>query len=196
MRSRQLFWCLILTMLVADSIGGALARNSKNDQKTEQTVFDAEPDSGEMHVKRPVEIPDSALEVLRDTLSRGTVNCLKSRGTTPEQVPASWFLASAVHLGGPNEVDLIVLPNVPNVAKPGTPGGCLLPANGAPFWVLGPGIASERYGLLLATYGLRLEVLDSQTNGYRDIQTGTIRTALLYKFTVHQYQLAEKKTEP
>lgn len=196
MGSRQLFLCLILTMLVTDPIGGALGQDS-SDQKHEQTVFDAEPDSNnEMHVKKPVEIPESALQVLRDTLSRGTVNCLKSSGTTPEQVRASWFLASAVHLNGPNEVDLVVLPNAPSVAKPGNPGGCLLPANGGPFWVLGPGIASGRYGLLLAIYGHRLEVLDSQTNGYRDIKMGSIRTAALYKFTVHQYQLAEKKTEP
>ena len=196
MRSRELSWCFILTMLVADPISGALGQNSRNAQGAEQTVFDAEPDLGEMHVRRPVEIPDSALQVLRDSLSRGTVNCLKSRGTTPDQVPASWFLASAVQLNGPSEVDLIVLPNVPNVSKPGSPGGCLLPASGGAFWVLGPGIASKRYGLLLATYAHRLEVLDSKTNGYRDIQMSTIRTALMYKFTVHQYQLAEKKTEP
>ncbi len=182
-------------MLVTCPISRTIGQDSKSG-KAEQSAFDAEPDSGKMHLERPVEIPASALDVLRDTLSRGTVNCLKSRGTTPKQVPASWFLASAVHLNGPNEVDLIVLPNVPSIAKPGNSGGCLLPANGGPFWVLGPGIASERYGLLLAAYGHRLEVLDSRANGYRDIQMGTIRTALLYKFTVHQYQLSEKKTDP
>jgi hypothetical protein len=117
-------------------------------------------------------------------------------GTTPEQAPASWFLASAVHLNGPDEVDLIVLPNVPDIAKSGNPGGCLLSANGGAFWVLGPGIASGRYGLLLATYAGRLEVLSSRTNGYRDIQTGYMSTAMLYKYMVHQYQLAERKTEP
>jgi hypothetical protein len=196
MRSKQLVWCLVLTILVVDPVGGALGQNPKNDQEPEQTVFDAEPDAGEMHVKRPVEIPDSALQVLRDTLTGGIFNCLKSRGATPAQAPASWFLASAVHLNGPNEVDLIVLPNAPNIAKPGNPGGCLLPANGGPFWVLGPGIASGRYGLLLATYGLRLEVLNSRTNRYRDIQIGTGRAALLYKFTVQQYQLSEKQIAP
>ena len=136
------------------------------------------------------------MEVLRDTLTGGTLNCLRARGATPAQAPASWFLASAVHLNGPDEVDLIVLPNVANIAAPTNPGGCLLPAHGGPFWVLGPGVASGRYRLLLATYGLRLEVLNSRTNRYGDIRVGAGTTTLLYKFTVNQYQLAEKKTQP
>ncbi len=195
MRSK-LHHCLVLTLLVTVPGGIARGQNSANDQKHEQTAFDAEPDSGAMHINKAEEIPDSALQVLRDSLSRGPVNCLKSRGVTPDQVPASWFLASAVHLNGPNEVDLIVLLNAPALAKPENPGGCLLPANGGPFWVLGPGIASGRYGLLLATYGHGMDILDSRTNGYRDIQIGSMRTTVIYKFTVQQYQLAEKKTEP
>ncbi len=184
-------------MLVANVIGAsAVGQSSANDREPEQTIFDAEPDSGGMLVKRPVEIPDSALQVLRDTLTGGIFNCLRARGTTPAQAPASWFQASAVHLNGPTEVDLIVLPNVLDIAKPTNPGGCLLPAHCGPFWVLGPGIASGRYGLLLATYGLRLEVLNSRTNRYRDIQIGSARTTALYKFTVQQYHLAEKKTDP
>jgi len=203
MGTQQSSWLVVLVLLVANATGGsALGQNSASDRAPEQTVFDAEPDSGKMLVQRPVKIPDSALQVLRDTLADGILNCLKARGTTPEQVPASWFLASAVRLNGPNEVDLIVLPNVPDIERSGrpVPGGCLLPANGGPFWVLGPGIGSGRYGLFLATYGHRLEVLNSRTNRYRDIQIGTMSTrgstTAVYKFTVQQYQLAEKKTEP
>ncbi len=196
MRSKQLACCLALGLLAS----GALGQSAASNQDTGQTAFDAEPDSGEMHIKRPVEIPDGALQVLRDSLSPGPINCLKARGVTPDQVPALWFLASAVHLNGTDETDLIVLLNAPALAKPENPGGCLLPANGGPFWVLGPGIASGGYGLLLATYGHHLEVLESRTNGYRDIQIGTASTRgsgmALYKFTMHQYQLAEKKTEP
>lgn len=83
-----------------------------------------------MHINKPVEIPDSALEVLRDTITGGPANCVKSRGVTPGQASASWFIASAVHLNGPNEVDLVVLLNEPAIADPKNPGGCLLPANG------------------------------------------------------------------
>jgi len=199
MRSKSLH-CLVLTLLVTVPVGIARGQNSTNDQKHEQTAFDAEPDSGAMHINKAEEIPDSALQVLRDSLSRGPVNCLKSRGITPDQVPASWFLASTVHLNGTDQIDFIVLLNAPALARPENPGGCLLPANGGPFWVLGPGIGSGRYGLLLAIYGHHLEVLNSRTNGYRDIQIGsmgiTARTTAIYKFTVQQYQLAEKKTEP
>lgn len=189
---------LLLILLVCGSLFGDTleAQTQTKVQQDEQTSFGAEATPG---VKRPVEIPDSALQVLRDTLTGGTFNCLEAMGTTPEQAPASWFLASAVHLNGPNEVDLIVLPNELSIAKGPNPGGCLLAAHGGPFWVLGPGIASGRYGLLLETYADRLEVLNSRTNRYRDIQTGsastTGSTAQLYKFAVSQYQLAEKKTE-
>jgi hypothetical protein len=196
MVSKRLVRCVVLGGLLAATGEGVWGQNSASNHDLEQTVFDAEPDSSEMLVKVPAELPESALQVLRDTLTGGTLNCLKARGITPEQAPASWFLASEVHLNGPNEIDFVVLPNVASDVDPKNPAGCLLPANGGPFWVLGPGIASGRYGLLLAAYGLRLEVLNSRTNRYKDIQIGDGRIALLYEFTVHQYQLAEKKTAP
>jgi hypothetical protein len=197
MGMKQSLCFLFLAMLVVNGVSrSAVGQDSANDRQPEQAIFDAEPDSGEMLVKRPVEIPDSALQVLRDTLTGGTFNCLKAMGTTPAQAPASWFRASAVHLNGPDEVDLIVLPNVPDVAKVHNPARCLLGAHGGRFWVLGPGMASGRYELFLASWGLRLEVLSSRTNRYLDIQIGTGKTTALYKFAVQQYQPAEMKTDP
>jgi hypothetical protein len=189
MRSKLLY-CLVLTLLVTVPVGIARGQNSTNDQKQEQTAFDAEPDPDVMHISKPVEISDSALEALRDTITGGRADCLKEGGVTPERVPASWFIASAVHLNGTDEVDLVVLFNEPAIEKP---GGCLLPAHGNYFWVLGPGSASGKYRLLLETEGLRLEALNSRTNRYRDIRTGTIKAGSLYKFIMHQYQLAETK---
>jgi hypothetical protein len=198
MRSK-LLCCLVVTLLVAVPAGIARGQDSTNDQKQEQTVFDAEPDLDVMHINKPAEIPEGALQVLRD-LSRRPADCLKRRGITPEQVPASWFIASAVHLNGPNEVDLIVLLNEPAFAHPNIPGGCMLPANGNYFWVLGPGSAGGKYRLLLESYGHRLDALNSRTNRYRDIRIGMVNlnggTSLLYKFAAQQYQLAEKKTAP
>jgi hypothetical protein len=193
MGSKQLIWCVALGALLAANARVESGQSSEN--SPEQTVFDAEGDSSGLLVKRTAAIPDSALQVLRDTLTGGTFNCLKASGTTPEQAPASWFLASEIHLNGPNEIDLVVLPNVPGISDPTNPGGCLLAAHGGPFWVLGPGIASGRYGLLLATYGLGLRVLNSRTNRYRDIEIGTERNTRIYKFTWQQYQLAEQKIE-
>lgn len=188
------------TVRVSASKGSAQAQDSTTHQEPEQTVFNAEPDSAGKLVTRPAKIPDSALDALRDTITGGDLNCLRAMGTTPAQAEASWFLASEVHLSGPNEIDLIVLLNVPNIARPTNPGGCLLGANSGPFWVLRPGIATGKYRLLLEAYAGSLEVLGSRTNRYRDIRTGhgslSGSTTVLYKFMASQYQFAEKKTEP
>jgi hypothetical protein len=155
-------------------------------------VFDLAPDISDKIVKQPAAIPGGALDALRDNLDGGTVNCLNSMGTTPEQASPSWFQDSAIHLNGPNEIDLVVFPYVPN-PSPTNPAGCMLPANFGLAWVLGPGTAAGRYRLLLATGGLRLEVLNSRTDGYRDILVGQMGRQVLYKFTWQQYQIAEKK---
>jgi hypothetical protein len=198
MRSSQLLSGLVLTLLVTVPMGIARGQNPANDQKQEQTAFEAEPDGDVMHISKPAEIPDGALQVLRD-LSRRPADCLKHDGVTPEQVPASWFIASAVHLNGPDEVDFVVLLNEPAIAHPDIPGGCMLPANGNYFWVLGPESKSGKYRLLLESYGHGLEVLNSRTNQYKDIQIGMMNlngaTTLLFKFATQQYQLAEKKEQ-
>jgi hypothetical protein len=192
---KQVVWSIALTALLTSPERGASWQTAASDRETEQTVFNAEGDASGVLVKSPVKIPDSALQVLRDTLTGGKYNCLKSRGTSPAEAPAPWFLASAIHLNGPDEVDLIVVPNVPIISEPSNPGGCLLSAHGGPFWVLGPGIASGRYGLLLATYGDQLEILNEKTNRYKDIQKVSGQTTILYKYTVSQYQQVEKRTE-
>lgn len=183
----------VLVTFILVGAKGDPGRPSAGNQAPEQTVFEAE---ASMPVRQPAKVPDSALQALGDTLTGGTFNCLKSMGTTPQQVQASWFLASEIHLNDPNEVDFVVLPNVANIAHPNNPGGCLLTAHGGRFWILGPGIASGRYELLLETYGFGLMVLDSRTNRYRDIQVNGDRNSLLYKFATQQYQLADQKAEP
>jgi hypothetical protein len=196
MRSNHLLCGLVFTLIATVLLGDARGQNSTNDQKQEQTAFEAEPDGDVMHIDKPAEIPSGALEVLRD-LSRRPADCLKRDGVTPAQVPASWFIASAVHLNGPNEVDLVVLLNEPAIAHPDVPGGCMLPANGNYFWVIGPGSGSGKYRLLIESYGHGLNVLNSRTNHYRDIQVGMVSlngaTTLLFKFATQQYELAEKK---
>jgi hypothetical protein len=140
--------------------------------------------------------------VIRDSFVRGDLNCLKHFGTTPDEVPASWIVASEIHLDGPDEIDLIVRPNVLRIGAPDLPlreaSVCTLGANVIPFWVLRD--IKGRYGLLLETHALVLEVLDSRTNFYRDIQTvaatAVTHTTVLYKMSDAQYLFAERKTEP
>jgi hypothetical protein len=55
----KLLYCLVLTLLVTVPVGIARGQNSTNDQKHEQTAFDAEPDSDAMHMNMAKEIPDS-----------------------------------------------------------------------------------------------------------------------------------------
>ena len=194
---RQLGSFLLLVAVTA--CAGAQTPKKENDP--EQTTFGADPPPQEF-MRKPVQVPPAALQVLRDSLGRGTLNCLKHNGVTTDDVPALWFVASEIHLDGPEEIDLIVQPNLPKIGTDELPHhqafGCVLGANVGPFWVLKN--TNGRYGLLLATYALGLEVLDSRSNFYRDIQAtaataGTL-TTVLYKMSVAQYQVAEKKTEP
>jgi hypothetical protein len=193
MQCSPVVWFLVLATVLESSRGAQLPQS---DQQREQTTFGFEWEPGD--IRKPVEVPDTALQVLRDTLSRGPLNCIKGKGTTPDQVPASWFVASEIHLDGPDEVDLIVVPNGPRMSKLPPAASCLLGANVGPFWVLRR--VGGRYMLLLETYALRLDVLDSRTNSYRDIQTvastAVTSTTIVYKMAVAQYQLAGKKSEP
>lgn len=200
MRRRRLVWFLVAAFLGVLAVGVEAQKPAKENQP-EQTSFGA--DSG--FLSKPLDIPFGALQIVSDALHRGTVACLKGHGITPEQVPGSWFAASEIHLAGPEEVDLVVQPNLPKMAAHEIPpdsaeaAGCLLGANVGPFWVIRKN-PSGRYSLLLATSVLSLEVLDSKANFYRDIQTvactAVTCTTVLYKMSVAQYQIAEKKTEP
>jgi hypothetical protein len=197
-----MLWRLLGSLLLLAAVSACAGeQTTKKGNEPEQTVFGADP-LPQQFIRKPVQVPPAALQVLRDSLGRGAVNCLKSNGITADDVPALWFVASEIHLDGPEEVDLIVQPNLPKIRTDELPhheaSGCLLGANVGPFWVLRN--TSGRYGLLLETYALSLEVLNSRSNFYRDIQAegataGTL-TTILYKMAVAQYQVAEKKTEP
>lgn len=174
-----------------------------NDAPAEQTSFAVDWPPDGVFIKKPVEIPSGALDVIADSLARGTVNCLKHHNISPERLPLSWFAGSEIHLDGPEEVDLIVQPNLPKIAAHEVPlgegAGCLLGANIGPFWVIRKN-SSGRYSLLLATYALGLKILDSRANYYRDIEavaaTANTTGTTVYKMAVAQYQVAAARTEP
>jgi hypothetical protein len=193
-------WGLLLVIM---TVFGSLCsyvhgQTAGQDQGSEQTGFNSDEVPGEVYVKKPVQISDRALEVLIDTLSPGTINCIQSTNAlTPEQIPGSWFVGSEIHLDGPDEVDLIVLPARMAGESP-SPNRCLGAAHGGPFWILRH--INGRYELLLETYADGLSVLESRTNLYRDIETWSTTavstTSLRYKMDVAQYQLSEKKSKP
>jgi len=197
--SRRFTLFLMLAAIFACCV---VPQSSKKVDQSEQTIFGSDAGSPEEFTRKPVEVPTAALQAIRDSFVRGDLNCLKHFGTTPDEVPASWFVASEIHLGGPDETDLIVRPNVLRIARHELPlheaSGCMLGANVIPFWVLRN--IRGRYALLLETHALGLEVLDSRSNFYRDIRataaTAGTHTTVLYKMSDAQYQFAERKTEP
>ncbi len=162
-------------------------------QQQEQTTFVSDTDEP---IKRPVDIPDEVLHILRENLGRGVNNCIKSdAGLTPEQVPASWFVASEIHLDGHSKADLIVRPT--DLIQSQSTNRCLFGAHAVPFWVVGN--TDGKYQLFINTLADGLRVLSSRTNRYRDIQiwslTAVTLTTSTLKFDGHTYKLAKRRTK-
>jgi hypothetical protein len=114
-----------------------LAQSSKSSapSQSEQSDFgielEAEP------VQRPVELPRAALDAL--TEDNRVARCLEKNSLSPSELPSNWFVASGIHLDGPDEVDLIVLPGGRIADTPAgkiSPNACLVGANTAQMWVL------------------------------------------------------------
>jgi hypothetical protein len=127
----------------------------------EQTSFDADPSS---QITRTVSLPDSVLQILAQDSE--VVACMKENPIPSEASLASWFVASEIHLDGPDEVDLVVLP----VAQ-GNRLMCFHSVEGIGwFWVFRQ--VGAHYELALKTAGLGLIIRDARHRGYRDIQSG------------------------
>jgi hypothetical protein len=141
---------LHLTAVQGQSIKQPLAR--------EQTRFTAEDES----VERPVAVPETVVEILRQTVRR-----------FPDETPPGLLLASEIHLDGPNETDLIVI----------GVGVGLREAHSVPFWVFRK--TSSGYTLVLSTGGDGLRVTSSRWKSFRNIEAYNISmaTAKLYRTT-------------
>jgi hypothetical protein len=128
-------------------------------------------------VDSPVPIPDDVLNVLRRESEIST--CALGSGSR-DAIPSTWFEAARIHLDGPRESDLIVK------AK----NACLWGPNIGPFWVFRK--TPSGHTLVLSTTALGIQVLDSKTNGFRDIKAGAIATLkptyVMYRFDGHSYQ--------
>jgi len=149
----------------------------------EQTSFDADPSDPSRQIARPVPLPDSVLQILSNDSE--VVACRKENPIPPGASPASWFAASEIHLDGPREADLVVLP----VAQ-GDRLMCFHSAEGIGwFWVFRQ--VGAHYALVLKTAGLGLAIRDARHNGYRDIQSGaafgTHSSQTTYRFENGKY---------
>ncbi len=173
-------WLAFLVLSLEASIASGAAY-------LEQIEFNA--DSPE-RVTRPVPVPEPAAQILaRDDV---VAACLKDNPISHGRSLASWFVASEIHLNGPEEADIVVLP----VAQ-GEPFLCFHSAEGIGwFWIFRR--TGGRYELVLKTPGLSLSILDTRHNGYRDIrsggQVGTFGTATIFRFEDGRYREYRKKT--
>jgi len=163
-------------------------------RQSEQSDFSVEQEL--VPVEKPSHLSQEALQVLAK--EAGVASCLKNEGLSSDQLPSSWFVASQIHLDGPNEVDFVVLPNLASEPQrhPG-PAACFLGASTGQFWIIRKTCTGYELALTLFAHGLG--ILDSRSNGLRDIEAGTVsvhaETTTLFKFTGKQYKLYSEKTE-
>lgn len=189
---------LILTGAAFCAAGTFAAQGSKRSApgQAEQSDFgielEAEP------VLRPAELPRAALDVLSkdDRVAR----CLERNGLSAQQLPSHWFVASRIHLAGPEELDLVVLPSgrIPDTPKGAiSPNVCLSGANTAQMWVLRE--TQTGFQVALSQIGLGMNVLSTRTCGLRDIRVGAVvggyADAIEYKFDGKSYQVARRTSE-
>jgi hypothetical protein len=144
--------------------------------QTQQKVAREQSEFGaDSNLDRAVPVPKTAVDLIRSAMQRST-----------DELPDKLFEASEIHLGSPDEVDLIVLVYVSS--------------HGARFFMLRP--TPDSYGIILDSGGDSLKVLRTRSKGYRDIlirglsQAGRFTTNALYRFNGQQYVEISEKTRP
>ncbi len=157
------------------------AQRAKGPRPKDQSLFSAEDET----VQRPVAIPEDALQILRN--DDQVLQYLKAEGKSPDELTTESFLASEIHLDGPDEKDLIVVG-----------ADRLRGANVATFWIFRK--SSQSYQLILKAAAHDLRVQKVRSKGYRDIETaspiaGTAHIDV-YRFDGKQYRLYRSKSQP
>jgi hypothetical protein len=161
----------------------------------EQSSFSTEEAPGVPLVKRPVPIPHSVLRILET--DDHVTSCLEGEDNSPtrEHPLASWFLASEIHLDGPNETDLIILPSSDATSH----YMCFHYVEGAGwFWVFRKN--DKGYQLVLKAPGHGLNVIPTKYKGYRNIETGSLAqagrfiTTVTFRFDGKRYQEYQRAT--
>jgi hypothetical protein len=145
-----------------------------------QTHFSAEDES----VNRPVPVPEAVMAILRqDKFVRDE---MENENLAPNGLPASWFSAGEVHLGGQSAKDLIV-----------EGVGPLRGANVITYWVFIS--KGQEYLLALSVPTHDLIVKTSRSSGYRNLEslraTAVTVTTVSFRFDGKQYREYSAKTE-
>jgi hypothetical protein len=132
----------------------------------EQLSFSAEDEN----VKLPADIPQDAWKILQE--DHMVQDVLESENLTTEQLPRSWFLASAVHLGDSQENDLLVIANPP-----------LAGGNVTTFWLF---IQTPKgMKLVLTAPAHDFIIKSSRSHGHRDINMIGMTAIRIMSVTFH-----------
>ena len=186
---------LVSLLLCVVLVGFAQVRQANPKENHEQHDFSIEQEI--VPIERPVGLPESALQALQE--DSAVISCLADQNVKNDRVPSSWFVASEVHLAGPDEIDLIVLPAPLKASGPmhPAPNACFMGPYTGKFWVLRQ--AQKGYEIVLRDDAHDLGVRRTKWKGYRDIDTslrtlnGT--TIRLFRFDGKQYKLHSEKSE-
>lgn len=193
-RTRCAIAVLIAALLLPRLVLGQASKSSAPGQ--EQSSFNI---SDTAPIQRPVKLSRAALDAL--SKDESVAFCLKADKLNPQKLPANWFVASEIHLGGADEKDLVVLPGdlLPETPPDEVPpNACLMGANTAQMWVLRD--VHNHFQLVLSQVALELDVLQSRTNGLRDIELGAVggsayADSLVYKFDGQMYKIAANNSQ-
>lgn len=168
---------LVILLSVFASDAGAQTKPKAN--RAEQTRFGLEEP-----INHPVPIPEGVLKILRQD---SDISACDLEPNSRDSIPSTWYEASQIHLDGPNQIDFIVK------AK----NACLWGANIGPFWVFRG--TSNGHSLVLSTAALGLRVLNTKTNGLRDVEAGAVVSLkpsfVTYRFDGQRYQQSESNSD-
>jgi hypothetical protein len=160
---------LLLTSFLLVSASAQIVQKK---EITEQTSF-----SMEFPFDRPVALGEAAKKALAS--DRSIADVMKDDQLSVDTIPKDWFTASEVHLGPKSETDLVVMGL-----------GISLGPYSAGFWVLRQ--TPQGFEIVMATDTHDLTLLDTSTNGLRDIETGLPtggqRYSDTYRFDGRAYQ--------
>jgi hypothetical protein len=169
---------ILLLSIVVAPLPAARGQNP-SETANQQTLFQLEE-----KFTHPSPLPVSVLETLQtDASNQRLFESCPTRGSQ-HAIPSNWFIAAEVDLKHSESSGLVVRAE----------NGCLCGANTGPFWVFRH--ANLGYELVLDASALGLELLDTRTNGYRDIRLsnasgGSVHSKVL-KFDGGNYRAAVK----
>lgn len=162
-------------------IASAAPSQSRPDSAfAEQTIFSAE----DYTVKRPVPLSNQLVSILLKDPDVQEV--LSNEGLPISSLPKSWFLVSEVHLGGPDERDLVVIA-----------AGRLQGANVTTYWIFRayPGGLVQ----LLKAPAHTIVIKNQRSKGYKNVElmsaTSDQVSTTLCRFNGTRYVPTERKLE-